>query len=162
MKSLIVLRHGNSNNPSGTADFDRALTHQGTEEAARTGKILAQRDLTPDLIVTSTANRAQTTARLVAESCNYTGDIIPSDQLYLPTQEHILATIRGISEDHSRVVLVGHNPGFGLFASKFGNGVFHFPTCAWSHIEFDIEHWGEISQTATSASLDFWHPSMDA
>ncbi|MDA0285290.1 MAG: histidine phosphatase family protein [Planctomycetota bacterium] len=161
MKSLIVLRHGKSDQPVGVADFDRPLNKRGNREAIRTGEVLAERDLIPDLIVTSTANRAYSTARLVAEGCSYSGDIVPVDDLYLPTLAAILASVRCISEVYARVVIVGHNPGFGMFASKFGSGVDHFPTCAWAHIGFDVEFWGEISQTTRSDGLVFWYPKLD-
>jgi phosphohistidine phosphatase len=161
MKSLIVLRHGKAENPGGVADFDRSLAGRGTRDAVRVGEVLAERDLMPDLIVTSTANRAQSTASLVAEGCNYSSEIIPADDLYLPTQSHILSTVRDIPEQHLRVVIVGHNPGFGMFAMKFGNDVDQFPTCAWAHIGFDVEFWGEVTETTKSEGLDFWYPKID-
>lgn len=161
MKSLIVLRHGKAESPGGVADFDRSLAGRGTRDAVRVGEVLVERDLMPDLIVTSTAKRAATTARLMAEGCNYSGEIIPSDDLYLPTQSNILSTVRDIPEQHSRVVIVGHNPGFGMFAMKFVGDVNQFPTCAWTHISFDVEFWGEVSATTKSEGLDFWYPRMD-
>ena len=97
----------------------------------------------------------------MAEGCNYSGEIVPVSDLYLPTQSTILATVRGIAEQHSRVVIVGHNPGFGVFAMKFGSGVDSFPTCAWAHIGFDVEYWGEVTETSNSEGLDFWYPKID-
>lgn len=161
MKSLIVLRHGKAENPGSVPDVDRSLAGRGTRDAVRVGEVLVEKDLMPDLIVTSTANRAATTARFVAEGCSYTGEIIPSDDLYLPRQSDILSTIRDIPEHHSRVVIVGHNPGFGMFARKFGSGVDSFPTCAWAHIGFDVEYWGEITETTNSKGLDFWYPKIE-
>ena len=161
MKSLIVLRHGKAESSGGVADFDRSLAGRGTRDAVRVGEVLIERNLMPDLIVTSTANRAQSTAKLVAEGCNYTGEIVPAEELYLPTQSNILSTIRDIPEQHSRVVIVGHNPGFGMFAVKYGSGVDEFPTCAWAHIGFDVEFWGEVTQTSKSEGFDFWYPKIE-
>tara|TARA_R110002072_G_scaffold179059_1_gene335014 strand:+ start:42929 stop:43447 length:519 start_codon:yes stop_codon:yes gene_type:complete len=162
MKSLIVLRHGKAENPGGMSDFDRSLAGRGTRDAVRVGEVLVEKKLAPELIVTSTANRAHSTARLVAEGCNYSGEIIPVDDLYLPTQSAILATVRNIPEEHSRVLIVGHNPGFGMFAMKFGSGVDEFPTCAWTHIGFDVEYWGEVTQSTRSEGLDFWCPKFES
>lgn len=161
MKSLIVLRHGKAESPGGVADFDRSLAGRGVRDAVRVGEVLVERDLMPDSIVTSTAKRAATTAQLMAEGCKYSGEIIPSDDLYLPTQSNILSTIRAIPEQLSRVVIVGHNPGFGMFSMKFGNDVDQFPTCAWAHIGFDVEFWGEVTETTKSEGLDFWYPKID-
>ena len=96
MKSLIVLRHGKAAQPGGVADFNRSLTERGRQDAVQTGKVLAERDLVPDLIVTSTANRAHATAQFVAEGCNYSGELVLSDDLYLPTQATIIETVREI------------------------------------------------------------------
>lgn len=161
MKSLILLRHGKAEAPGSVADFDRSLAGRGTRDAVRVGEVLVEKDLLPDLIVTSTAKRAATTAQLVAEGCNYSGEIVPVEDLYLPTQSHILSTIRDIPEQHSRVVIVGHNPGFGMFAMKFGSGVDQFPTSAWSHIGLDVEFWGEFTETTRSEGLDFWYPKIE-
>ena len=160
MKSLIVLRHGKAESPGGVTDFDRSLAGRGTRDAVRVGEVLVERDLMPDLIVTSTARRAATTAQLVAAGCKYSDEIIPSDKLYLPTQSNIMSTIRDIPEQYSRVVIVGHNPGFGMFAMKFGNDVDQFPTCAWAYIGFDVEFWGEVTETTRSEGLDFWYPKI--
>jgi phosphohistidine phosphatase len=161
MKSLIVLRHGKAESPGGVADFDRSLAGRGTRDAVRVGEVLFERDLMPNLIVTSTANRAATTAQLVAEGCNYSGEVVQVSDLYLPTQSAILATVRDIPEQHSRVVIVGHNPGFGMFAMKFGSGVDSFPTCAWTHIAFDVDFWGEVTETSKSEGLDYWYPKIE-
>ncbi|NQV26059.1 MAG: histidine phosphatase family protein [Rhodopirellula sp.] len=161
MKSLIVLRHGKADQPGSVVDFNRSLTERGRREAVRTGEVLAERDLIPDLIVTSTANRAHATAQFVAEGCEYSGELVLSDDLYLPTQAAIMETVREIPEQHTRVLIVGHNPGFAMFASKFGGDVDHFPTCAWAHIGFDVEYWGQISPSSQSEGLDFWYPKMD-
>jgi len=161
MKSLIVLRHGKAESPGGVADFDRSLAGRGTRDAVRVGEVLVERDLMPDLIVTSTARRAAATAQLVAEGCKYSDEIIPSDNLYLPTQSNIMSTIRDIPEQYARVVIVGHNPGFGMFAMKFGSDVDQFPTCAWAYIDFDVEFWGEVTETTRSEGLDFWCPKAD-
>ena len=160
MKSLIVLRHGKAESPGGVTDFDRSLAGRGTRDAVRVGEVLVERDLMPELIVTSTARRAATTAQLVAEGCKYSDELIPSDKLYLPTQSNIMSTIRDIPEQYSRVVIVGHNPGFGMFAMKFGNDVDQFPTCAWAYIGFDVEFWGEVTETTRSEGLDFWYPKI--
>ena len=161
MKSLIVLRHGKADQPGGVADFHRSLTERGRREAVKTGEVLVERGLVPDLIVTSTANRAHETAQFAAEGCKYSGEFVLSDDLYLPSLASILETVREIPEHHSRVLIVGHNPGFAMFAGKFGGDVDHFPTCAWSHIGFDVRFWGEITESSKSEGLDFWYPKID-
>ena len=76
MKTLLLLRHAKSSwDNSELADHDRPLNGRGRRDAPRMGQLLAQHDLTPDLIVTSAARRAATTAELVALAAEYGGDI---------------------------------------------------------------------------------------
>ena len=67
MKTLLLLRHAKSSwDNSDLADHDRPLNGRGRRDAPRMGQLLAQHDLTPDLIVTSAARRAATTAEPVS------------------------------------------------------------------------------------------------
>ena len=161
MKSLIVLRHGKSEHPIGVADFDRPLAARGKRDAVRTGEVLVERNLMPDLIVTSPAKRAHATAKRVAEGSGYSGDVVAAEDLYLPTVQGIFSVVRDIPEEHERVVIVGHNPGFWVFASRFGDRVDHFPTCAWAQILFNAEFWGEITESTRSEGREFWYPKME-
>ena len=57
MKTLLVLRHAKSSwKDPGLADHDRPLNKRGKRDAPRMGRLLADEDLVPDLIVTSTAD----------------------------------------------------------------------------------------------------------
>lgn len=161
MKSLIVLRHGKSEHPIGMSDFDRPLNPRGQRDALRTGQLFAERALTPDLIVTSPANRARSTAQLVAEGCEYGDDPVDAEDLYLPSLPDIYSVVRDIPEQHDRVIIVGHNPGFHMFAYHLARTIDHFPTCAWAQLDFDVEYWGEVINSTPGELADYWYPKID-
>jgi len=72
MKTLLLMRHAKSSwDNSELADFDRPLNGRGRQDAPRIGQLLAHEDLTPDLIITSAARRAATTAELVDLAAGY-------------------------------------------------------------------------------------------
>ncbi len=76
MKTLLVLRHAKSSwKDSGLADHDRPLNKRGKHDAPRMGTLLAKEDLVPDLIISSSAKRAKSTAEAVAMNCGYDGEI---------------------------------------------------------------------------------------
>ena len=77
MKTLSIIRHAKSSwKDLGVPDHERPLNKRGRHDAPLMGKLLRDQNITPDLIISSTAIRAETTAKLVAKACKYKGEII--------------------------------------------------------------------------------------
>ena len=77
MKSIILFRHGQAswgNNIFGI-DYDKPLTSIGIKDAEKMGKYLSKINSTPDLIISSTANRAKTTMELAYNAGNWKSEI---------------------------------------------------------------------------------------
>ena len=70
-KQLVLVRHGKSDwAVGGTPDFDRPLNHRGNKNAPEMAERIGKRDLIPDLLVSSPAKRAITTAKHFSETWN--------------------------------------------------------------------------------------------
>ena len=83
MKTLSILRHAKSSwKDLGVPDHERPLNKRGRHDAPLMGKLLRDQNITPDLIISSTAIRAATTAKLVAKACKYKGEIIFDKSVY--------------------------------------------------------------------------------
>ncbi|MBK8473109.1 MAG: histidine phosphatase family protein [Sphingobacteriales bacterium] len=84
MKRLVLIRHAKSSWDDGAiSDFDRPLNARGQHDAPRMGAWLREKGITPDLIYSSPAQRALSTARLIAHETGYSlADIITKDILY--------------------------------------------------------------------------------
>jgi phosphohistidine phosphatase len=83
MKTLLILRHAKSDwGNSRLADYDRPLNERGKGDAPRMGQLLRDEDIVPDLIITSSAERAQTTAELAAIASGYENEITYTRRLY--------------------------------------------------------------------------------
>ena len=67
-KELLLLRHGKSDWNTDTTDFYRPLNNRGKLSAERMGKWLDEQQLIPDLIISSPATRAFTTAEIVCSA----------------------------------------------------------------------------------------------
>jgi len=145
MKTLLLLRHAKSSwkNPD-LADHERPLKKRGKRDAPNMGKFLAKNDLLPDLIVTSTAVRARETARLLADAAAYPGNIHEDETLYPTEVRRCITTIQGLSDEYSRVMLVGHNPGLEDFLGNVAGRYERFPTCAVARLDADIEQWRDF------------------
>ena len=65
------------------SDHDRPLNKRGKRDAPRMGRLVRDERLTPDLIISSTAKRAQSTANRTARACRYKGDVELDEDLYL-------------------------------------------------------------------------------
>jgi len=119
---LTLLRHGQAQGvDSCPDDFERLLTHRGTIEAKEMAQRLMQRNLVPDLILTSPAERAWATASIVAGICELESKQVRCDrELYLATLETTwrVLTQRGSGVKH--LLVCGHNPGLSELASRLG------------------------------------------
>ena len=112
MKHLTIIRHAQaeSDSPSG-ADIDRSLTGRGTKDALRLGVRLKERDIGPDLILTSEAVRAQETAESICTNLGCGHRMIRIERrLHHAQASDIIGMIRLIPNRIERVFLVGHNP----------------------------------------------------
>ncbi|MBY0496329.1 MAG: histidine phosphatase family protein [Cyanobacteria bacterium] len=77
MKRLLILRHAKSSRAdSSHQDWQRPLNDRGRRDAPRVGDWLRTRAIVPDIIITSNALRARTTAQIVAKSAGYSRDIV--------------------------------------------------------------------------------------
>ena len=146
MKTLFLVRHAKSSrdDPS-LPDRDRPLDDRGRQDAPKMGKRLARRDVRPDLLLSSSALRALTTAHLIAEEVGYKRkDIVADDRLYASSADDLLAVVRALDNKLDRVMLFGHNPEFTDLAHRLSSGIIDLPTCAVVELHFDIRTWSDV------------------
>lgn len=109
---------------------------------------LAARGVRPDLLISSSAVRALTTARLIAEQLAYPEErIVVDERLYAAEVERLLEVISEISAQHQTVLLFGHNPELTALAHRWDASIEHMPTCAVAQFEFDAPDWASAIQS---------------
>lgn len=109
---LLLLRHGKAVHHDARGDFHRELRNKGKRHAQRIAVWLAQNNLVPDHVVSSSAERALNTAAKCCKAMSFPAQgIVASDALYLASPEVLLQVLQQSPEDAERVMLVGHNPG---------------------------------------------------
>lgn len=145
MKRLYVLRHAKSSwDDAQLADFDRPLNERGLETAPFMGRLMKERGLIPDTVVSSPANRARTTAKLVSEAAGIKQPILFDERIYEASPLTLAKVLSEVQVDADSVMIVGHNPGMeGLIRFLTGE-IAAMPTAALAVIDLDIESWDEL------------------
>jgi phosphohistidine phosphatase len=121
-RRLTLLRHGQAESIDARAeDFERTLTHRGSIQAQEIARRIVHRDLIPDLLLVSPADRAWSTAELVARACELDAkQIVCARELYLATPETTWDVLLQHAGSLRHVMICGHNPGLSHIASRLG------------------------------------------
>lgn len=147
MHSLFLLRHAKSSwqDPK-QEDINRPLNKRGKIDAPLIGKLLVERGDIPDLIISSTARRAFSTAKRISKALGYSIERIMKDQrLYMAGIDDFNDVISEISNNTQKLMLVSHNFGITDFADYVSNSnLGSIPTCGIVKIEFDLNSWKEV------------------
>src|SRR5687767_2836280 len=105
MKTLLVLRHAKSSwDDQSLDDHERPLNPRGRKDAPIMGALVREHRLTPDVIVSSDAVRARTTAEAVATADPDAGAIVLDPRLYLASPADIVAVLHSVEDTDAATV----------------------------------------------------------
>jgi phosphohistidine phosphatase len=113
-----------------------------------------------DAIISSDAERALETARIVASSAGYGGDIRVEHDLYATCVDTMLGVVRGLPDENDCVLLVGHHPSLEYLAADIaeeGTPSQSLPTCGLLHLALDATRWRDI-RPGTGRLLGMYGP----
>jgi phosphohistidine phosphatase len=147
MKTLYLVRHAKSSwKYPKLDDFERPLNKRGRRDAPLMGKVLKKLKVAPDLIISSPANRAAMTVRIIADKINYPLDKIRyRENLYEFSEDALMDVIENIHDSANQVMLVGHNPALTGLANTIGDQpVSNIPTSGICCVALDISSWTEL------------------
>jgi len=151
MKRLTILRHAKSSwSDASLADFDRPLSGRGRRSAPEMGRRLHERGEMPDLVISSPAKRAVTTARMACRELGYPESrIVEEKGLYLAGAAQIFGILRSLETLADHLMIVGHNPGLTDFANDLADAhVDNLVTASLFVVECDIGDWNELAPGA--------------
>ncbi len=145
MKTLILLRHAKSDwGNEGLRDFDRPLAKRGIQDAPRMGEVLVKQGILPDFILCSPATRAKETMELFKQAAELDTEVEFEQGIYEASSAALMKLVRHLSNGHSRVLMVGHNPGFENLLSRLIGSDRQMPTAALACVELQIDDWGDV------------------
>lgn len=144
MKTLFLIRHAKSDWENALLkDIERPLNERGYVAANLMSRRLAT---VPDLIITSPAVRAASTALIFARNLGYDPNaIVIKKELYDTSVKDYLSVIQQIGEPFHTVLLFAHNPTISDTADHITRGLpMEMPTCAVAGIRFDLDSWSKV------------------
>jgi phosphohistidine phosphatase len=155
MKKLLVVRHAKSSwDDIRQTDFERPLNERGKRDAPEMAKRLNDKGIIPDLLVSSPAKRAFSTAKLFAKEFGIAEEKIHlEEKLYHPEEQNIFNIISRLPGFAETVVIFSHNPGISGFVNMLTNTrVDHMPTAAIFAVNIKSEEWSDFE----NAEKEFW------
>ncbi len=152
MKTLLLIRHAKSDwSNDGLLDIDRPLNNRGYADAYTMSKLFKETKILPDLIISSSAIRAISTALIISRNLNYNPSaILINSSLYESTTNKYSKVVEKIDSGYKCVLLFGHNPVISDFAMNLGHPLkTEMVTCAVATINKEVKNWTQFISAKT-------------
>ena len=110
------------------------------------GKLIMDRGENPELLISSPANRAFSTAKEFAKEmgCAET-NIIVNRAIYGAGAQQLLNLVQDVDDLYNSIMLFGHNPTFTSFCNMLsGENILNIVTCGVVRIDFEFSSWKNI------------------
>ena len=119
------MRHAKSDwSDYNAQDRDRVLNERGIGDASMISAELAKRSVFFHLIISSPAQRAKSTAEIIAQN-NRSAKLQVEDCFYFSDFNSVLKVINNIPDSFDSVLIVGHNPLWSKMVSDFAGSESH-------------------------------------
>ncbi|WP_103068364.1 SixA phosphatase family protein [Aquimarina sediminis] len=147
MKTLYIIRHAKSSWKFDVTDDKRPLNERGLIDAELVGNELSTKVKSVDKILSSPAERAHTTAKIIIKYL----DIDPSifyleSELYDFEGRMVIDVIKKCNNKINTLMIFGHNHAFTSIANLFGSETIdNLPTSGVVAIQFDVNDWQNIT-----------------
>lgn len=157
MKTLYIVRHAKSSwKFPELEDHDRPLNKRGKRDAPFMGSLMKSRNVLPELMLSSSANRALTTAKVIAEKTGYDPEkIVVERDIYMADSDDILEILQRQNDKYGSIMIFGHNPGFTDLVNELADeDIDNVPTCGIAKLVLNSESWTELD--FGSCELEFF------
>jgi len=147
VKTLFVMRHAKSDwGAAFASDHDRPLARRGIKAARSIGRFLADSGCDPDLVLSSTALRAFTTAKLAAEAGEWGCEIVSRGDLYASDPDTVLEVVRETDNRVTSLLIAGHEPTCSTLVTwLIGGGRIRMPTAAVACLDLPHGGWTDLA-----------------
>ena len=147
MKQLYIARHAKSSWDDFTiSDHERPILGKGRRKTEKVANTLKSKAILPELIISSTAQRAKETALLLAKGLGYPEDkIVFNKNIYHASDDEVLRELYGLDNTIKSVMIVGHNPTLTDVVNRFSKEMIdNLPTSAVAAVTFKTDKWENI------------------
>lgn len=151
MLQLMLMRHGKSDWDAGAgSDHDRPLSKRGIRSAERMGEVVRELDLVPDIVVSSTAVRARSTAELARITGGWGSRLVLDENLYGAGVVDTLESAATHGGECRRIMLVGHQPTWSMTVQHLTGTPADMRTATIADMTVDAPDWVSIVNASGS------------
>jgi len=152
-KRITIIRHAKSAWEDQVSDHERSLNDKGIQDAHLISTTY-KNAFHPDLILSSDATRARSTASIFLSNLNVNNKVLLNPDLYDFSGEKLIEVITSCDDAHQDIMVFGHNHALTFFVNKFGDRyINNVPTCGVVVIDFDINHWKDLKKGKTIQTI---------
>jgi phosphohistidine phosphatase len=147
VKNVLIVRHAKSDwNVGIDQDFFRSLAPKGVERALTTFNDLKTKIPVPQLIISSPAIRAYSTAVIFNSVFEMDAQKIQLEpKFYECGVKEIIRKIQETDNEIDRIAIFGHNYDFTFLISQFlGKDIGTLKTCGYAYLKFNTDSWKNI------------------
>lgn len=155
-KELVLVRHADATAAEvGQKDAERELSLKGYQDVTRLGHYLYEQQQNIDLLLASTARRAQQTAEVLTEQMRYGNRPFRfSEHLYQASVRSLLDIINAQAASVGQLMIVGHNPTLTYLTEYLtGEAVNSMVPGGLVLLRLTVEQWSEVSQHTASLAI---------
>lgn len=155
MKNIILVRHAKSSWEFNVSDHERPLKSRGINDANLVSKVFKKSNTAIDLVISSDAVRARTTADIFVNNLKISKDVVSlNHDLYDFSGNDLINVIKSTNNSVNNLMLFGHNHAITYFVNSFGDlYIDNVPTCGLVLLQFDIEKWSNLSKGKTIRTI---------
>jgi phosphohistidine phosphatase len=157
MKMLCLVRHAKSSwKFPDLDDFERPLNKRGKRDAPAMGHFLKDKNIRPDIIISSPAIRASVTTKIISKILAYPLNRVKyTDDIYESDITSLLKVVQSVKDKYKSAMIVGHNPALTNFANLLTNSrIDNIPTCGILCANLAINSWLDVAEDC--GSIDFF------
>lgn len=163
MKEIVLIRHAKSDwGSENLQDIDRPINERGYRDAYFMSEWYLKQKKKPDLIISSSATRALSTAMIFARTINFDVKLMKiTEQIYECHASDLISLIKAQDNEIDRLMIFCHNPCITDVCNSLTDDVFidNVPTCGIVQLNFEIKKW--IDLEVKKASVGFFQFPKD-
>ncbi len=146
MPELLIMRHAKSEWGTGlSSDGERPLSSRGIKAAKRMGKFITKVGAIPDLILSSPAVRARTTAELANKAGKWAAPMEIVDAFYGGGLTDVLDGVAANGSTAERILITGHEPTWSDLVSHLtGGSLVAMPTAGLACVSVRGDTWSRL------------------
>jgi phosphohistidine phosphatase len=161
MKKLYFVRHAKAVQDNiGLTDFDRPLTEKGAVDAQLISGLLHREKVIPQLIISSPAVRALSTAVIFARNFHYPISAIRIEEsLYESSADNYMKHLQLTDDKLQTIFLFAHNPTITEAANLFiDDFIENIPTCGVTGLSLAIDSWKQLDKSTKGTLMLYDFP----